>query len=146
MTLTFPPDAVTALRDMLLDCTAVTLAGLGTNSIYYPELTIDPDAGDADTVPCALIMQTGYNRSSFAEGAQGLPGGSLSVVFYLSGDGIGSTEQFAQDVCSQLMEQQTGLPITNATHDEAKRATSGLRANNTEYTTVDIQIDWGLTA
>lgn len=147
MTLTAPPPAVEALRDMLLACAAVTSAGIATGSIWYPAAAFDPDAGSADALPAILIVQEGVSRSSYAAGAQGLPGGSLTATVFLSGasSSIGAVEDLANDIAQQLMGQSTGLPITTVDVDPAQSITRGQVAGGVSFYCCTISLTWGLS-
>ncbi len=145
MSLTNGPDDVVALRDMLLQ----TTDAVASASMYYPAAAYDPDAGTADSLPAWLLAREDYERSSYAAGAQGLPGGSMSVtlIYPSASYTIGLVEAIADRVCRDLMGLAIGLPITSATSGRAMDATPGTIADDTDTVgaiTCTIEIQWGL--
>jgi hypothetical protein len=117
MTLANPPPAVTAARDMLLACASLTAAGVTTSSIHYPTAAIAPDAGTPDGLPCVLLAETSSTRNKYAEiGVAGLPGGTLTATIYASLT-AGEIETLGRAVAAELLQQSTGLPLTDVSAD-----------------------------
>lgn len=146
MTLTNPPAAVEALRDMLLNCATITTDLLmTTGDLWYPKAAKDPDAGSATSLPFAVLAETDHNRSRYAAGAGGMPTGSLTCVLYVATEDVGIMEQYARDLADELMILQTGLPITDVNTTLAEEPATSAK-HTTPTTSITLEIEWGLTS
>ncbi len=116
MSWTNPPDAVTQMRTMLLACSSVTGAGFTSPSIHYPAVALETtNATAADALPAIAISEDQHTRTRYAEGARGLPGGTISVSLYMATD-AGTLEALARAIADELelLGMSTGLPIRSA--------------------------------
>lgn len=143
MSLTNPPDAITALHDMLVASSAASAAGISTSTIWYPALAIDPDAGTTDGLPAALLAEETHRQVRYAAGAGGLPGGTLICTIFKSGYTAGQMEDLGRDIAADLMSQQTGLPITSVNVGLCSDPIGAQRAE-LDYRTITLTIEWGL--
>lgn len=104
-----PPDAVTAFRDMLLLCGSVTGAGFSSGTFHYPAAVLEGGSTATD-VPCCVLQEDDHDRSPYAEGAYGVPTGTVSATFHRDTD-AGTLEKMARDACYELslVTQSSGL-------------------------------------
>lgn len=153
MSLTNPPPAVTAMHDMLLLCSSVTGAGIGTSNIWYPAAVAESDdATSPATMPRIILGETDYTKNRYAEGARGLPQGSLSVVLQNDTD-AGTLETLARSICDDLeyLSQSSGLANLRCSTTLASEPDSAQRAadeteTSAKFASITITAEYGLTA
>jgi hypothetical protein len=155
MSLTNPPPAVTALRDMLLACTSVTGAGIATGNIWYPSAVAESDDATAvDALPRAIIGEESFTRSRYAEGARGIPSGTLGVVLQVDTD-VGTIETLARSIVDdlELLSHSQGLANVRCTvglaaePDKAQIAADDTSGDTSaKFATITMTVDYGLTA
>jgi hypothetical protein len=153
MSLTNPPPAVTALRDMLLACSSVTGATIATANIYYPSAVAESD--DATTpaaMPRMVLGEESNTRTRYAEGARGLPQGALTAVLQNDAD-VGTLETLARSICDdlELLSHSQGLANVRATVGLASEPDAGQRAadetdTSAKFASITIAIEYGLNA
>lgn len=150
MSLSNPPPAVTALRDMLLLCASVTSYGIDTVKIWYPEATATPDAGTAVTLPYLVVAEPSSARTRYADGAGGLPSGLLTATVYAV-DTIENLETLGRAIEKELQELQVGLYISDARSELAGRTSLAAEAqaqNDTgaNISGIQVTVTYGLGA
>lgn len=155
MSLTNPPPAVTALRDMLLACSSVTGAGVTTDTIWYPSAVAESDdATAASALPRIIIGEETFTRSRYAEGARGIPGGTLGIVVHADTD-VGTIETLARSIADdlELLSHSQGLANVRCTvglaaePDNAQRAADDTTGDtSSKFSAITIAADYGLTA
>lgn len=155
MSLTNPPAAVTALRDMLLSCSSVTGAGIDTDKIWYPSAVAESDdATTPDPLPRIVLGEDAYTRNRYAEGARGLPQGTLTVVLNVDTD-AGTIETLARSISDDLellshssglanVSCQTGLAAEPEPSQRAADDTTG--DTSAKFCTIVITVNYGLNA
>ncbi len=152
MTWTSPvPDAISAARDMIVACAASVTAGLTSGTFHYPTITMSGTS--ADSRPCVIMDQIHIARDRYAEqGVLGNPSGTIVATIYIDNATISTMESMAEDICSELMSQSTGLPLRSAVPSRVSDPTPGQRAadattaDNTSYfRAISITIEWGLS-
>lgn len=107
-----PPPEVTALRTMLLASTTFTTWGFASGNVHYPSVGLGGSASP-DALPTALIEPLEKTPRTLAPGIV-LPGGRLQVVLRVAAADAASVEANAWAICDELIQQHTGLPITDA--------------------------------
>ena len=145
------PDAVVALRTMLVACASAVSAGLAEARFHYPTATMN--GSSADTRMLAVLDQVSFSRNKYAEGGVlGNPTGTITCTIFSDSDTISTMESLAEDLCSELLSQSTGLSITSAVPSRASDPTPGQRAaeattadNTAQFRSVTLTIDWGLS-
>lgn len=145
------PDAIAAARDMIVACASAVTAGLSSGRFHYP--TIALTGTSADTRPACILDQLSFSRDRYAEpGVLGNPRGTISATIYSDTSTISDLESLAEDICSELISQSTGLPIISAVPTRASDPTPAQRAadsttadNTASFRTVSIIIEWGLS-
>lgn len=155
MTLLNPPPAVTAIRDMLLACSSITGAGITTTSIWYPTAVAESDdATPVDALPRIIVAEDSFTRVRYAEGARGLPTGSLSIVLCVDTD-AGTLETLGRAVCGDLefLSQTQGLANLTASvgmasdPDAAQIAADDTTGDTaSRFCTITITASYGLNA
>jgi hypothetical protein len=156
MSLTNPPAVITSLRDMLLQCSTVTTASVTTAKMFYPQIAL---AADDSTTPAALplclLSYESESRDNYAEGAYGLPSGSLTATFYFDAASytIGQTELFAENTMKDLslVSLSQGVHITGMRSSRCGDADSSMFAADAQHSNaamraITIDIDYGLRA
>ncbi len=152
MTWTSPvPDAITAARDMIVACASAATASLTSGTFHYPTITMSGTY--ADSRPCVIMDQITITRDRYAEpGVLGNPSGTIVATIYLDSSTISTMESLAEDICSELLAQSTGLPLRSAVPGRCSDPTSGQRAadattaDNTSYfRSISVTIEWGLS-
>jgi hypothetical protein len=153
MSLANPPPAVTAIRDMLLACTSVTGAGIATANIHYPSAVAESD--DATTpaaMPRIILAESDYTKNRYAEGASGLPQGSLAIIIQNDTD-AGTLETLARAICDDLefLSQSSGLANLKCSTSLASEPDSAQRAadeteTSAKFASITITADYGLNA
>lgn len=153
-TTTIPP-AVSALRDMLDACPSWTDAGGAQSHVHYPTINPSGVLDNACAMPAALIERMATHRRPYAEGARALPSGELQLHLYLdvaTFPGISDAEAFADVIADELLQQEPGLMLNDATVGEASDPTPAALAANqaphsfTAYRSVTISLQYGLSA
>lgn len=153
MSLTNPPPAVTALRDMLLACSSVTGAGMSTGDLYYPSAVAEAD--DATTpaaMPRMILGEDSYSRTRYAEGARGLPTGNLSAVLQNDTD-VGTLETLARAIADdlELLSHSQGLANVRCNVGLASEPDAAQRAaeetdDSSRFASITITVEYGLNA
>jgi hypothetical protein len=153
MSLTNPPASVTALRDMLLACTSVTGAGIDTTKIWYPSSATEAD--DATTpaaLPRMILGEESYTRNRYAEGARGIPSGTLTAVLQADSD-IGTLETLARSICDDLefLSHSQGLANVRcntalAAEPDAQQRAADETDTSAKFGTIIINVEYGLSA
>jgi hypothetical protein len=152
MTWISPPSAVDTMRTMLLASSSFTGAGFISASVHYPAAAIETDDATAvDTLPVCVLAEESQERTRYAEGARGLPGGVLSIVLHSDTD-AGTLETLARNIVDDLIltGQSTGLPIRGGRVGLCSDPTEGQRAadvtdTNSTFRSISISIEYGLT-
>lgn len=145
------PDAIAAARDMIVACASAVAFGLVSARFHYP--TVALSGGSADTRPCCILDQVDFSRDRYAEpGVLGNPRGTIVATIYSNSDTAATMESLAEDLCSELLAQSTGLPLISAVPSRASDPTAGARAadqttadNTSQFIAVSITIEWGLS-
>lgn len=145
MTWVNAPAIVTQWRDQVVACATVTAAGI-VSARAHTTLAIQ-----TDTLPAVVMAETAISRERYAEGAGGLPSGTLTAVFYLPSSAYsdaGSVETFARAVVKELLEQPTVIPFREVHSGLCSDPTPGARAagGNSDFRTIDITATYGLRA
>ncbi len=152
MTWTSPvPDAITAARDMIVACASAATASLTSGTFHYP--TIAMSGASADSRPCVIMDQIHTARDRYAEqGVLGNPSGTIVATIYMDNATVPTMESLAEDICSELMSQATGLPLRSAVPSRASDPTPGQRAadattadNTSFFRCISVTIEWGLS-
>lgn len=152
MTWTTPvPDALTAARTMLVACASAVTAGLAEARFHYPTATMN--GASADTRILCVLDQVALSRDRYAEGGVlGNPSGTITATIYSDDATISTLESLAEDLCSELLAQSTGLPIRSAVPGRASDPTPGQRAaeqttadNTAQFRAITVTIEWGLS-
>lgn len=148
------PAQIDRLRTHLQACATWVAAGGAETRIHYPLINPSGTIGTADALPAALLLRGETGRTKFAEGARGLPGGDLEVVFYLPADAFptaAACEAFADAVLDELLAQDTGLPwqtgsagMASAPAQPARAAATGPKP--TDYRSISLFLTYGLSA
>lgn len=145
------PDAIAAARDMIVACASAATYGLTSGRFHYPTATMS--GASADTRPLAILDQVHISRERYAEsGVLGNPSGTITATIYSDADTISTMESLAEDICSELLAQSTGLPLRSAVPGRASDPTPGQRAadqttadNTSQFRAITITIEWGLS-
>lgn len=153
MSLTNPPPAVTAVRDMLLACSSVTGAGITTAKIWYPNAVAgSDDATTVDALPRIVLAEEDRSIIRYAEGARGLPQGTLLVTLQIDTD-TGTLETLARSVADdlELLSHSQGLPnLRCRTGLASEPDTAQIAGDQTEtaarFASITITADYGLSA
>lgn len=153
MTWTNPPTAVTEMRTMLLASSSFTGAGFASGNVHYPAAALDSvNSSTADTLPVCVLAEEAQERTRYAEGARGLPTGTIAIVLYVDTD-TGTLEALARSILDDLLllGQSQGLPIRSGSVGLCSDATSAqLAADETDtqakHRSITITVDYGLTA
>lgn len=149
-----PPTAVSELRTMLVACTSMAAAGLVQARFHYPSaaITSDSDAVTPDTSPLVVLAEEDHRRQRYAEGARGLPGGTLTATIHYDTD-PGTLETLGRSCADELLllGMSQGLPIVDVQIGLASEPTGGARAADENKTTaqtsaITLTITYGLTA
>jgi hypothetical protein len=148
MSLTNPPPVVSSLNTMLAATT--TFPATYSTRVWYPSADVSGEnTGSPATMPLAVIFHESARRTKYAVGAAGLAGGSLRLVLYRDTD-VGTLETEAQAILSELLALDTGLALRDgdvgACSDPAPGARAADATINTEYRTITINLNYGLTA
>jgi hypothetical protein len=153
MSLTSPPAAVTAIRDMLLACASVTGAGIDTNRIWYPFAVAESDdATSAAAMPRIVLGEESYTRNRYAEGARGLAAGTLTIVLQNDAD-VGTLETLARTICDELelLSHSQGLANLRcntalAAQPDAQQLAADETDTASKFGSITITAEYGLTA
>lgn len=145
------PDALVEARAMLVACAAAVTAGLAEARFHYPMAIMS--GASADTRILCVLDQISISRDRYAEGGVlGNPSGTITATIYSDSDTVPTLESLAEDLCSQLLSQSTGLPIRSAVPSRASDPTPGQRAadattadNTAQFRAVSLTIEWGLS-
>lgn len=148
------PSQLTALKSQLNACASWVTAGGATGQIHYPQINPSGVVGSADTLPAALLERGQLRRIKYAEGAKGVPAGSLAITLYLSSSTYTSAsacEALADAIAEELTATDAGLPITEVEVEEAsdpspaaKAAKETSPAKVTDFRTVRMVVQYGL--
>lgn len=155
MSLTNPPPAVTAIRDMLLACSSVTGAGITTDKIWYPSAVAESDDATAvDAMPRVVLGEEDFTRNRYAEGARGLAAGSL-VINIQAELGTGALETLARSICDdlELLSHSQGLAnlrcrtgLSSDPDQAMVAADSSTGDTSSSFASIVITAEYGLTA
>jgi hypothetical protein len=155
MSLTNPPPAITALSAMLAACSSATTAGMTAANHWYPSAVAESDdTTTATPLPRMILGEESYTRNRYAEGARGIPQGSLTIVLHVDTD-VGTIEVLARAIADDLeyLSQTTGLPNVRCQTGLAAEPDPGQRAadettgdTSAKFTSITITADYGLTA
>lgn len=151
MSLTNPPPAVTALRDMLLACSSVTGASITTNSIDYPTNAINTESGTPEALPRILLAETDSERARYAEiGVIGLPAGTLIATIQADLT-AGEIETLARSVASDLTGLASGLFLSSVSVGLCSDPATGMEGEERDtagasHRTITLTITHGLRA
>jgi hypothetical protein len=140
---------------MLLLCTSVTGAGMSTTNLWYPNAVAEADDATASAaMPRIVIAEESYTRQRYAEGARGIPQGSLTLVLQADVD-AGTIEVLARSICDDLeyLSQSAGLANVRASTSLAAEPESAqIAADDTtgytaaKFSSINIQVEYGLNA
>lgn len=157
-----PPGMIAQLRTQIAACpTWTTMVGAGneTARIHYPQANPGGDNATADPVPLAVLQQNPQTSTRYAEGANGLLSGQLSITImvpayattlYPSPYTAGQLETYAQALVKDLLGQTAGIPFTGATFDDAREPQPGTAETTTNTAThafrsIKITLPYGYT-
>ncbi len=143
------PAAVSAFRDMIVACASSVSFGLVQANIHYPKAVVTGTG--AESRPFAVLTEVSHNRSRYAEaGVLGNPSGTLTATIHAEST-VSTLEELARNICSELTQQSTGLPLRSAVCTLSSDPTPGQRAadlttadNTAEIREVTITVEWGL--
>lgn len=144
MVWTNPPASLTAFRSMLVACASAVTSGLTSGQVHYPSASYGAEAGTPETLPYAILSETEHSRKTYAAGAGGLPSGKIQCTLYFAeSNTTGTIETLCRNLCSELLAQTTGLPITDASASLASEPTPESRAS-TAVIMANLEITWGI--
>jgi hypothetical protein len=91
-----------------------------------------------------VLAESEHSRKTYAAGAGGIPGGKIVVSLYFAeSNTTGTIEELCRNLCSELLAQTTGLPITDASATLASEPTPEARAQ-TAVILANLDITWGV--
>ena len=153
MSLTNPPPAVTALRDMIIACASAIAAGIVTARVWYPAAVAESDDATASAaMPRVILGEESYTRNRYAEGARGLPQGTLTAVIQNDTD-VGTLETLARALCDDLefLSHSQGLANVRCNVGLAAEPDAGQRAadetdTSAQFASISIAVEYGLSS
>jgi hypothetical protein len=140
MTLTNAPAIVTQLSTQLAACSS--WPGGAINNHWYPTV---PWA--SATLPLAVLEESERTFTSYAAGAGGLQGGTLSVTLhYAASSSIGTVEAIARTLLGELLAQSPGILFRSGDCSLSGTYTSAEAATDTATIAIKLSLAYGLTA
>lgn len=140
MSLTNAPAVITALNTQLTACAAWTAV---SGTVWYPL------APGNTSLPFAVLQPVSQSVRRIAEGCAGIPTGTAEITIHMSSASytIGQTETLGETLCTQLMDLQTGLYISNAAWEPAgdiDQADEAGRTGTGGQRVIIITVEYGL--
>lgn len=144
MSFTDADDLITAWRDALLACAAVSALPMVSGNFHYPTLAVA-----TASLPAAVLYDDGYGSERNGNG-DFIGGGQMGAVFYfpVATFTVGQVEAFGRNVCDQLVGwTSTSLAIIRARRERASKPRRAAKAaagdaGGIAYFTVRITADW----
>ena len=137
MPFTGASDLLTQLRTQIAACASWTPGSAG---VHYPGV----DYASA-TFPCAIIAEDSRTSATYAAGANGLRGGTLSIRVYTdSASSIGATEVLGQAILEELLAQPAGIPFRSGSVGLAGESSDAIDAAGTPLNGIEITLEYGL--
>jgi hypothetical protein len=138
MSLTDAPAIITTLSTQLVACAAWTG---GSGAVWYPE------APGTTSTTHAVLVPMSMQRTRYAEGANGILGGSLVILLYVVGtDTLGDAETLAGTLVDQLMAQHSGIPFRSASYELAGDPGAAKTVGGSTIIPIQISLEYGLSA
>lgn len=136
MSLTNPPAIVTQFSTQLAACASWTT---GTAGHWYPSAV-----GNIATLHAVLASLT-ETRTRYAEGADGLPSGTLKAMVYVP-DTIGNAELLGRALILELCAQYTGLMFTSGNVGLSADPGPAKVASGDTLQAIELTVNYGLSA
>lgn len=138
MSLTDAPSIITKLGEHLVACASWSP---GASGLWYPEAPASTSGTHAVLVPASM------QRTRYAEGANGLLGGTLWILLYVVGtESLGDAETLAGNLVNELMAQHTGIPFRSITYELAGDPGAAKTVGGSTIIPMHITIEFGLSA